>query len=346
MDAAGLTRAVDLVRSRGTAAQLVLLRDGQVVLDRSFYCGHDQLFWIFSASKPFPALRIYQLVEQGLLTLDDPVAAHWPEFARHGKAGITVRHVLRHRTGLASPQGTIGDLLTMTNWQLSIHRLERAWLHNPPGSVAEYGTLSYGTILGEVIRRVTKLSIQDDLRTEILEPLGLRDTYLGLPEDQWSRHVPIHMAGPMGQVISNSLNRRSTRAAIVPAAGISTTARNLATLYLSLLDDDGRVLRPGTLATACTPTNDGEFDRYARSWIRWAQGFQLGGPRTDPTAVSPMGRLSSIRTFGHNGSNCCIGWADPDRRLVMAYLTNRLTGRADVLHFAEVADAVLGAARY
>jgi CubicO group peptidase (beta-lactamase class C family) len=60
--------------------------------------------------------------------------------------------------------------------------------------------------------------------------------------------------------------------------------------------------------------------------------------------VTALGTLSSPRTFGHNGSNCCIGWADPDRRLVYAYLTNR-TGspRADLLHHAAVADKVLAA---
>jgi CubicO group peptidase (beta-lactamase class C family) len=56
-----------------------------------------------------------------------------------------------------------------------------------------------------------------------------------------------------------------------------------------------------------------------------------------------MGRLSSPRTFGHNGSNCCIAWADPDRDLVFAYLTNKITGRAEgIRHHAAVADAVLG----
>jgi len=61
--------------------------------------------------------------------------------------------------------------------------------------------------------------------------------------------------------------------------------------------------------------------------------------------VSSLGSLSSPRAFGHNGSNCCIGWADPDRRITYAYLTNRV-GRPqpDLLHHAAVADKVLEAA--
>jgi CubicO group peptidase (beta-lactamase class C family) len=344
MDPTGVKAAVELVEARGASAQLCVLREGKVVLDRSFHCGPDSLFWIFSASKPFTAVLIYQLAERGLITVDDPVAAHWPEFARHGKAGITVRHVLRHRSGLPTAGTNLGDMLTMTHWRQAVRRLERAWPQFPPGTTAAYGYLSYGTILGELARRVTGVSIQDSVRSGVLAPIGLADTYLGLPESQWHRHVPFAGTGVPGQVVSVALNRRSTRTAVIPAAGISTTARDLATFYQVLLADDGRLLRPDTLAAARIPTSDGEFDRFARAWIRWSQGFQLGGPRADPTATGPMGRLSSPRTFGHNGSNCCIGWADPDRNLVVAYLTNRLTSRqADTRHMAAVADALLGA---
>ena len=57
-----------------------------------------------------------------------------------------------------------------------------------------------------------------------------------------------------------------------------------------------------------------------------------------------MGARSGLLTFGHNGSNCCIAWADPERDLVFAYLTTRLTERgADKAHHVAVADAVLGA---
>ncbi len=122
----------------------------------------------------------------------------------------------------------------------------------------------------------------------------------------------------------------------------------MATFYLMLLRggslDGSRVLSPSTVDIARTPSSDGELDRYARAPIRWSQGFQLGGPRHLPGAVSPMGALSSPRAFGHNGSNCCIAWADPDRDLVFAYLTGRLTSRAeDGRHLAAVADTILTA---
>jgi CubicO group peptidase (beta-lactamase class C family) len=145
------------------------------------------------------------------------------------------------------------------------------------------------------------------------------------------------------------VNRRSTREAVVPAAGISTTARDLAALYQALLRGGvgpaGRLLRPESLAIALEPSSEGEYDPVARAQIRWSQGFQLGGPRSIEGAISSLGSASSRRAFGHNGSNCCLGWADPDRLIAYAYLSNRVgRPKPDLAHHAAVADKVLAAA--
>jgi CubicO group peptidase (beta-lactamase class C family) len=311
------------------------LGGGEVVLDRAFGCAPTSLFWIFSAGKPYPAILIHLLAERGQLDLDAPVAAYWPEFARYGKENITVRHVLQHRSGMSTAGSTAGDILAMADWNRSVRRIENARPRWPAGAVPAYQFLAYGFILGELVHRVTGRPIDRVLRTELLDPLGVRDTYLGLPGDQWSRRVPLR--GPVGTVV----NRRSTRSAVIPAAGISTTARDLAAFYLMLLRGGAGILSPATIEQARTPSSDDEIDRYVKLPIRWSQGFQLGGPRAP---VSPLGRLSSPRTFGHNGSNCCIAWADPDRDLVYAYVTNRLTTRAaDVRHQATLADTVIQA---
>jgi len=99
-----------------------------------------------------------------------------------------------------------------------------------------------------------------------------------------------------------------------------------------------------SLREMTTPSCEEESDRFVHIHIRWAQGLQLGGPRRPPITFSPMGRASSPRAFGHNGSNVAIGWADPDRDLTFAYVTNLATGYlADYTHLADVADAVLEA---
>jgi CubicO group peptidase (beta-lactamase class C family) len=345
---ADLARVVDLVVARGAVAQLCVILDGKVLLDRTFGCQPDALFWIFSACKPYAALLVHLLAERGQVALDDPVALYWPEFGRYGKDRITIRQVLQHRTGLLASRIPLGDAVVMTDWGRSIRRIENSRPYWQPGVAPAYQALSFGFILGELARRITGAPVQELLATELLEPLGARDTYLQLPDSHWERHVPIVAHGLAGRVVQTMLNRRSTRRAVIPSAGMSTTARDLATFYLMLLRGGSfngtHILRPETIEQACVPSSDGEIDRCIKTPVRWSQGFQLGGPRPAPYASGPLGGLSSRRTFGHNGSNCCIGWADPDRGLVVTYLTNRLEGRRrDRAHQSAVADAVLRA---
>lgn len=342
-----LVQAVELVKARGGAAQLCVIRDGLVVVDLAFGCRPDALFWLFSASKPYVAIVIHQLVEAGRLHLDDAVAAYWPEFGANGKRDITVRQVLRHRSGLATAGRYLSEARLMADWDRSLRRIEEARPNWPIDTVA-YSPLAFGFVLAEVAQRITGQSIQELVRRAVLDPLDVADTYLGLPSGLWGRHVPLRVSGPTGPIIRSVVNRRSTREAVVPAAGISTTARDLAALYLALLRGGigpaGRVLRPESIAAAVEPTSESVVDRTTGAPIRWSQGFQLGGPRFVPGAITPFGTSSSRRTFGHNGSNCCVGWADPDRDIAYAYLTDRIGHRtADVAHHAAVADKVISA---
>jgi CubicO group peptidase (beta-lactamase class C family) len=338
-----LARATELVRSRGAVASLCVLRDGQVLLDRSFGCAPDSLFWIFSASKPFIALLVHLLAQRGELGLDDPVARHWPAFGRNGKETITVRHVLQHRSGLQSANGFVGDALAMTGWERSVRAIERATPRWPPGEVPAYQPIIFGFILGEIVRQVTGTELSGLLRKEFLGPLGLADTHLGLPDEHWPRHVPIRGRGLGGAATSRMVNRKATRRAVIPAAGISTTARDLATFYQALLNGGAlggvRILGEEAILEARRPSGGTEIDRTIRVPIRWSHGFQLGG------AGRPLGTKSAPEAFGHNGSNCCIGWADPTRRLAFAYLTDRISGSEGARHLGKVADAVLAACR-
>ncbi|HEU5331398.1 MAG TPA: serine hydrolase domain-containing protein [Actinocrinis sp.] len=348
-DPEALARAVDLVRARGGKAQLCVLSRGTVVLDRSFGCAPDDLFWIFSASKPFIALLIHKLAEQGELALDHPVAAYWPEFAHHGKQAVTIRHVLQHRSGVPVARNAALDMLTIADWDRAVHAVERARPTRPPGQCAAYHIVTYGVILGELARRITRTPLPDALRSAFFAPLSLHNTSLGISVAQWSRHVPVRGADVLARATAGFVNRKALRQAVIPAAGISTTARDLARFYQALLNDgelDGvRILNPDALARAREPsTAPGEVDRVIRLPIRWSHGFQLGGPTPPPHPPKPMGADSDPRTFGHNGSNCCIAWADPTRALVFAYLTDHLqSGHAGARHMAALSDAVISA---
>jgi len=350
MDPGALRRAVELIEDRGALAQVCVLRHGQVVLDRAFGCRPDSLFLVFSAGKPFVAVLAHLLAERGKLNLDAPVARYWPEFSRHGKEAITIRQVLQHRAGVPVAHGLPRDALAAPHWHRAVHGLELARPSWPPGAVPAYHILSFGFILGEVIQRVTGADVREVMRTELLGPLGLADTYLGLPAPLWHRHVPVRGHGPVTRMRQVVFNRRGVRAAVVPAATVSTTARDLARFYLMLLRggelDGVRVLRPDTLAQAVRPSANGQTDRLLRLPVRWSQGFQLGGAAPAPARPRPMGAASSREAFGHNGSNCCLAWADPSRDVVFAYLTNRLSASFDGSpHQSEVSDAVLAACR-
>jgi CubicO group peptidase (beta-lactamase class C family) len=345
-------KATALITARGCPAQLCVLSRGRVVLDRAFNCAPDSLFFLFSASKPFVALLVHQLAERGVLGLDDPVADYWPEFAQRGKAAITIRQVLRHRSGLPVATTMAGDAIAMTNWARSVRNLERARPAYPPGLVPAYHVISYGFLLGELVQRMTGEPVRDVLAAQILEPLGLRDTHLGLPAAQWPRHVPVSGRRPAEVATTLVVNTSTVRRAVIPAASVSATARDLAQLYQALLDgghrNGVRVLQPETILRARTPTSDGEVDQYLKLPVRWSEGFQLGGERPGPPRAgggySPMGKRASRTTFGHNGSYVCIGWADPERELAVAYLAGRLVSRAvGARHMSEVSDAIIEA---
>jgi CubicO group peptidase (beta-lactamase class C family) len=343
----GLARVLQLIRARGATSQICVLRDGQVVLDRAIGCRPDGLFWLFSASKPYTALLVHLLAERGKLSLDDAVAEYWPGFGIAGKEHITIRQVLQHRAGLPVARSRTLDALAMPDWHQSVHWIEQASPRWPPGEVPAYHYISYGFILGELVRRVAGAHLPEFLDAELLRPLGLHDTYLGLPRTLWSRHVPIRGRGVPGLVSQVFVNRLQTREAVIPAAGISATARDVARFYLALLRggelDGVRVLQAATVAEAKRPSGNGEIDQFLLMPIRWSQGFQLGGLGPG-RATNPMGQLSSPLAFGHNGSNCCIGWADPERDLVVAYLTDILSaGPAGARHQSEVSDAILAA---
>lgn len=351
MRADALSRATAIATAWSDRGQLRIERGGRLALDISFGCTPDSLFWLFSASKPFIAVLVHRYVERGLIELDAPIAAYWPAFGDNGKQHITVRQVLQHRTGMPTAGSALGDALAMSNWRRSVGRIERSAPKLDPADGPAYQYLIYGFLLGELLQRVTGERVDELLRREILEPLGLHDTYIGLPDDAWPRHVPVHVDGPGGGVAQSVLNRRVTRSAVIPAAGVSTTAADLAAFYRTLLDvladrdasGGSRLLRRDTLLAALEPSSDRQADLFARAPIRWSLGFQLGGVRLG-SRTGPMGRTSSREAFGHNGSNCCFGWADPRRDLVVSYLTDRVPrAPAGIRHLAQLSDAIIAA---
>ena len=340
-----LAPVLNLVRQRGGSAQLVVLRDSEVLIDHAQGHGPDGLFWSWSVSKPYLSILVHQLAAASVLDLDAAVSYYWPEFARHGKGSITLRQVLHHRAGFSTSRGLLGDALAMTDWRRSIRNIENAHLSTVPGAVPSYQVFTYGFILGEVIERATRKQLRPLMDEWLLTPLGATNTMLGVTEHDLSRCVPIRSSVPLA---TTALNSRAVRMAVIPSAGVSTTARDVAQFYEMLLNDgrgrDGaQVVSPEILpqATAASST-EADVDGFARTPILWANGFQLGG-RT-PNLYPPLGSVAGPRAFGHNGSNVCVAWADPDSRLVVAYLTNTVASDG-ARHMTAVSNAIAAIAR-
>ena len=156
----------------------------------------DTIGHIWSGTKGATALCAHILASRGLLDLNAPVAAYWPEFAKNGKDAILVRHLLAHQAGLPAvreplPEGAFYDWALMTD---ALAREEPFWR---PGTRSGYHALTFGYLVGEVVRRVSGRSLGTFFREEVAQPLGI-EFWLGLPEEHEHRVAPTIPAAPPG----------------------------------------------------------------------------------------------------------------------------------------------------
>jgi CubicO group peptidase (beta-lactamase class C family) len=191
---------------------------------------------------------------------------------------------------------------------------------------------------------VTGQPIQEYLRRTFLAPLGMAGSSLGLPRDQRDRAARIYSMGPEQRLAVFGFGLPHARSAVLPAASLNSTARDLAVFYQMLINGGlyagRRNLAPETIAVATAVGYEG-LDAKEGTPVRWAYGFHLGGLLPGSPYPGPEdGKGSTARTFGHNGQASCMVWADPDAQLVVAFLCNGLQNRA-VVHarWAEISDA-------
>ncbi|MFD8979064.1 serine hydrolase domain-containing protein [Streptomyces sp. NPDC059564] len=294
----------------------------------------------FSVGKGCTATLVHVLAERGLIAYEAPVARYWPEFAAHGKAGITVRHALTHTAGIPQlPRGLtraeLGDWDTMCGVVAGARPL---W---EPGSGSGYHGWTFGWVLGETVRRVTGLTPGQALRTYVAEPLGIADElYFGLPVSALPRVAPLAEAGweaylgglpygaPFTRLVAPNRGLWTTAAlanspaylrADLPACG-TVTARAAARMYAALLGEvDGvRLLSPDRVAEVAAVAVEGKDRMLLRRHAK-GLGYFLGMP--------PMGGAGAA--FGHHGSGGSIAFADRERGLSFALTRTHLVGPAD-----------------
>jgi len=154
----------------------------------------DTLCAGFSISKAFVSVMGHMLIDRGLLEIDKPVAQYWPAFAQNGKADVTVRDIFTHRAGLVYVDADLkpGDLY---DWETMTTAMAESARHPPFDAQPTYLNLTYGYLLGEVIRRIDGRTIGPFLRDEIAKPLGV-DFAFALRDDQIARCAEIVPEAP------------------------------------------------------------------------------------------------------------------------------------------------------
>ena len=302
---------------------------------------------IFSAGKGLVALCVLQLVAQGRLNLDSPIAHYWPEFAQSDKAQITVLDVLSHRSGLSAFHQHIGDD-QIFNWEAmtAAAASEMPWWEPKTGQ--GYSPFMYGWILGELVRRVSGYaSFNDYFQAHLAVPLGVT-CYFGVPDsalDSIADTGPLKRnitpgesngadsvalgklmkADPRGVTnrafcnpisLMTATNTLAWRQAQIPAANAHANARAIAAIYGALAD--GQLLSAETLAL-CSQEQTFGHDQVLGLPLRFSHGFMLSqADRSD----CRYGR--GAHAFGHPGAGGCIGFADPDYQLGFGYVTSRM----------------------
>jgi CubicO group peptidase (beta-lactamase class C family) len=309
---------------------------------------------IFSCSKGILAVCAYLLVQEGRLDLDAPIAHYWPAFGKHGKAATTVRQAMSHRAGVPSLDV---DLTTQEAlaWDPVIQAIEEQHPLYPPEAGHLYHALTYGWLVGEVIRSVTGLMPGRYFREAIGDRLGLQ-TWIGIPVEAqasvaWmeppltdedsdaaresariSREDPVvqrsvTMGGAFAFPAKDGLvtfNDPAIQAAEIPGANGISTAASLARLYAaSVTSIAGPPLLSSTsIEDALRVQAAGrQLSRLPDDGAQWGTGFQLSSPPSQP--------MLGPSSFGHAGAGGQLGFADAAHQVGFAYLTNQMGGYGD-----------------
>lgn len=314
----------------------------------------DSLTLWLSSVKPVTAVAIARLWERGRLRLDQPVVRFIPEFGRHGKAGITVRHLLTHRGGFRPADRLPEDL----GWADTLARicdtpLEPGWT---PGHTAGYHLSSSWFVLGEIVRRVDSRPFERYVREELFEPFGMTDTWLGMPPEVFQRYGDriawMHVT-ERGTLKSHpSWNTEAGCAACRPGSNGRGPIRELGWFYEALLAElegrpakcpappfphagtppGGRIggrhsLRPETVQNLIARHRTAVLDRTFNHVLDWGLGFLLNSnPPSRMHLPYTYGRHASVRAFGHSGAQSSTGFADPAHGLVVAWAFNGMPG--------------------
>ena len=316
-------------------AQVVVDVDGERLLDVAMgdnglgaSMAPDHIFRVYCTIKPLLAVLVARLVEEGRCALDEPLAAYLPAM-RCLEGGVTVRHVMTHTAGLHPMMGMSMEMFPPGRRREIMEQAAR-----PPGwrlgRDAGYSEFAGWQVLGWMVEAITHETLREYMRAQLLEPLGLAHTFVGMTHDEYVRVAPrIGVNCDVRNLqMFPMLYERTERvcAETNPAHGGYTNARDLASFYSALLArraGSGNDALPSgsTLDMFCTTAREPVFDVVLDRVCTFGLGFMTS------LEQHAFGDSCGPASFGHSGNvGTSFAFADPDRDLAVGVVFNGLVG--------------------
>jgi len=323
--------------------------DGDTVVD--VYGGHadeartrpwepDTIVNVWSTTKTVTSLAVLMLADRGLVDLDAPVSAYWPEFTANGKDQVLVRHLMSHTSGVSGWDAPFA-LTDMYDLERSTALLAAQAPWWEPGTASGYHALNFGHLLGEIVRRTSGKSLTEFVASEIAGPLGA-DFQIGARESDWARcaeiipppPLPFDMAtmdpasvlfktatGPVAEAAA--ANTEGWRLAEIGAANGHGNARSVARVMSAVSRggavDGTRLLSAETIGHIFREQARG-VDLFLGAPITFGIGYGLPEPASIP--YIPEGRVCFWGGWGGWGGSIVV--IDLDARMVVTYMMNRM----------------------
>ena len=342
--------------------QLCVYRHGEKVVDlwagrdsvndRPY--GQDTITIVMSCTKGATAAVVHRLAERGLIDYEARVADYWPEFAAGGKGDARIWHLMSHSVGLPGldPESGIvaDDMLVPERHVPALAAMAPVWT---PGASCHYHPITYGSLLNEVVRRVSGKRVAQLFAEEIAGPLGL-SFWIGLPESEEPRVAPHFSPTPglegdqltaflqgmgidtstrLAKVVLSSfqhtselivsMNNRHGREVELPAGNGVADAASLAKMYAAMIGEvDGvRILKPETVEKARTLRTEGMVPPGDFAKLQFGAPTSYGLGYEFAKDNLPMLGPGS---FGHAGAGGRIGFAHPESGTAAAFVANTM----------------------
>ena len=339
---------------------------GSADLEAGHAMKKDTIFQIMSMTKPFTAIGIMMLADEGKLALRDPVEQYLPEFRNQKVAAnigpdsarlalpdhpITIRDLMTHTAGIQDPApAAIHEYPQLMNVSLEevVRQLAKQPLLFQPGTKWSYSSPGI-EILGRIIEVVSGQKYEDFIARRITGPLGMKDTFFYPPADKIARIAMVYVQkdgklvrAPGTILAGDPAKYRAGAIFPAPGWGLYSTAEDLLRLYRMMLNngaaDGRRYLSPFSVRLMTEPHTKGIHP------VGWMRGTDYG--LAWEVVTDPLGELAGHgpATYGHGGAFGTQGWIDPRNQLISILMIQRADGGTDSLRniFLHMAEAGLG----